>query len=326
MEECLFGNKKDRDIHNLIMSIQKSMTEFAEGGLQLKDAEEEYKRLSDIYKQIEAETVRHDGPNILKGLCYYNNIENFSILSGVYFIDSRDITPFTYHGDNNLNSKAMNKILSNRNDIKNNQVIMIQADETLLHSVYIYPVLIDKNELIILATVSSSSYFSKEKFYFTGKLLSVLFSVRRDDFHFIKLNYFDEISKEIEKIIKENIDADHYIEATLFVFNTVEMIFNHLGMKTIIDVTDTITNVLKNAYQENSRCFSLSARDYIVILKKRRSEKTVTKKKRLNFIYKDINIPFKTLEIEINTIDSVHNFWEKVLLFENYIETGDVAR
>jgi len=322
----LFSNKKDRDIHNLIMSIQKSMTEFAEGSLQLKDAEEEYKKLSELYKQIEADSVKHEGSNILKGLCYYNNIENFSILSGVYFLDSKDITPFTYHGDNNLNSKTMNKILKNKKDIKNNQVIMIQSDESLLHSVYIYPVLIDKNELIVLATVSSSSYFSKEKFYFTGRLLSVLFSIRRDDFHFIKLNYFDDVSKEIEKILMENIDDDHYIEATLFVFNTVEMIFSHLGMKTLIDVSDIITDLLKSSYQENSRCFSLSIRDYIVILKKRKGEKTKSKKKRLNFIYKEINIPYKTLEIEIDTVDSVHNFWEKILLFENYLESGDITR
>jgi len=322
----LFSNKKDRDIHNLIMSIQKSMTEFAEGSLQLKNAEDEYKKLSDIYKKIETDSVKHEGQNILKGLCYYNNIENFSILSGVYFLDSRDITPFTYHGDNNLNSKTMYKILKNKKEIKNNQVIMIQPDESLLHPVYIYPVSIDKNELIVLATVSSSGYFSKEKFYFSGKLLSVMFSVRRDDFHFIKLNYFDEVSKEIEKIIKENIDDDHYIEATLFIFKSVEMIFSHLGIKTLIDVSDSITDILKNSYQENSRCFSLSIRDYIVIFKKRKGEKTKQKKKRIDFICKDINLPYKTLEIEIDTVDSIHNFWEKILLFENYLETGDIIR
>ncbi|MCU0820950.1 MAG: hypothetical protein MUC95_00560 [Spirochaetes bacterium] len=322
----MFSNKRDKDINNLILSIQKSMTEFAEGSLQLKDAEVVFKKLSETYKTLEAESIKHEGPSILKGLCYYNSIENFSILSGVYFLDPRDINPFTYHGDNSLNTKAMNKILTNKKEIKNNQVIMIQPDEMLLHPVYVYPVLLDKNEMVVLATVSSSPYFSKEKFYFTGKLLSVLFSIRRDDFHFIKLNYFDEISKEIEKIIKENIDDDHYIEATLFVFKSVEMIFSHLGLKTLVDVSDSIVNILKTSYQENSRCFSLSIRDYIVILKKRKGEKAKSKKKRLNFIYKDINIPFKTMEIEIDKVDSIHNFWEKILLFENYLETGDIIK
>lgn len=322
----MFDNKTDKEIHNLIFSIQKAITEFSEGDISLNEGEEEYERLLDIYNKIEDIKKNNKGPDIISGLCYYNNIENYSLLSGVYYSDSRETIPVSYYGDNNLNSKTVSAINKHKNEIRKNQIIMVPPGENMLHPIYIYPLIMENSDLIVFATISSSNYFAKEKYYFSARLLKALFSVTRDAFHHLRWNYFDEVSKEIEKILKDNIDDEHYIEATLYVFNLVETIFSHLGIKTMVHISETFSGIMKKTYRENSRFFTLSLRDYLVLVKKRKGDEEPSKKKKIDFIYNKLHIPYKTLEIKVESVDSIHNFWEKILLFENYLETGDVMK
>ncbi len=321
----MINKKQDKEINSLILSIQSAMNDYTEGNISFEEAKEEYKNLLGIYNKLEADNKKEEGPNIISGLCYYNNIENFSLLSGIYHLSSKKTTQIAYYGSESLNSKTMNTILDNINNIKGNRMIMIQPDGShMLHPIYVYPLFTEKNDKIVFATVSSSTYFSKEKFSAEGKLFKELFSITRPESHYLEVNYFDKISNKIDKYLQVNVDDEYYIQATLFVFNIIEKIFNHLGIHSLIDISNLIMDNLKSNFKENSECFALSVRDYLVLQKLRKDCKSDEKKTNIEFRYNDINIPYKTLNLDLETGDSIHNFWNKILLFEYYLEADDI--
>lgn len=314
------------DSSNLILAIRDTIKDFTNGSLPFHDAKNEYQRLLEIYNKLERDKKRSEGASLINGLCYYHNIENFSLLSGVYYITSDDITSIKYYGDSKLDSKVIKALRSNIANINGN-LLMVHSDENiLLHNIYIYPMIIDKKGKTIFVAVSSSTYFSKEKFYFGGEFLKNLLSMRVEESKILALNYFEELSKEIDKYLKENIDDEYYIKAFLLVFNMVERIFNHMGIDSLIEASNKIIYILNNNFKENSRCFSLSIRDYIVLSKLKRNDDGDNIQNKLQFIYRDINMPYNSLEIKIETRDSIYNFWDKIFIFENYIVTGDIMK
>ncbi len=316
------------NIDNLIISVSNTLKNFAEGRLPHEKAKDEYNNLFAKYKKIIKKQGKSRTPDQLGGLCYFNNTENYSLLSGIYNIKTDGIFPIASYGDGSLNSGVIKVLSDNRNKFTENQMQQIQPgeDKTLLHNIYIFPFSQDKTAKIVFVSVSSSSFFSEDKFLFLGKLIKNIFSVMLDRSRELENNCFITISDEVEKYINDNIDNEHSIRITLFVFNMLEKIFNHMGIHSIFESSDEILNVLNENYRYNSQCYALSIRDYIVL---ERINKNDTAKRSIikpEFLYKNINIPYNSLKIIIDTKGYAYSLWNKIMTFENYLSTGDIIK
>ena len=306
----------NEDINKLILSIRNTMKDYTEGNISFQNAKKIYQTLSDTCLQLEEKYKRDEGSNIFKGLSYYHNIENYSLLSGVYFIDSNDIMPLFFYGENGLSSKTMKAIIENNDSIKNYGFMTLPVDKhRLQHNVYVYPLFIEKNSRIMFVSVSSSTFFSSEKFTYTGELIKDLFFIVKDESHRYEIDFFDQTVRQINTYINENIDDEYYIQGTLFVFNLIEKMFNHMGIFNLFEIQNEIMNILKSKSKSNSQCFSLSTRDYIIFDKIPRYSKGNDKKKKIDFFYKGINIPYKVLYYKLYSKDSIYNFWDSIFNF-----------
>jgi hypothetical protein len=317
-----------KDINNLIISVSNTLKEFADGNFSHKEAVSGYKKLMARYNKIANKQKKTNSQNQIEGLCYYNNINNYSLLSGIYEIENNDIYYLAYFGDTNLNFRTMKSILSNSALIIENTTLEIPPldNEQLLHKIFLYPVITGKSKKTVFACVSSSNFFSEDKFLFLAKLLKNIFSVQFDESIHFNNNYFYAISNEIEEYLKNNIDEEHAVQVTLYVFNMLERIFNHTGIHSLLEISDSISNIIKDNYRHNSKCFTLSIRDYIALEKISKNENFKANKQKLEFKYKSINIPYHSLKLKLSVKESVQSLWDQILTFENYLSTGDVVK
>jgi hypothetical protein len=317
-----------KDINNLIISVSNSLKEFADGNLSHKDAIDGYRKLLKKYKKIANKQKRNSNINQIEGLCYYNNIKNFSLLSGIYNIENNDIYYLAYYGDSDLNFRTMKEIINNTELIIDNTVLEIPPlnNEQFIHNIFLYPVFSDKTKKTVFASVSSSKFFSEDKFLFLAKLIKNIFSILMDESVQFQNKYFENISSEVEDYLKNNIDEAHSVQVTLFVFNMLEKIFNHIGTHSLLEVSDGIYNTIKDNYRHNSKCFTLSVRDYIALEKINKNDNFKTNKQKPEFLYKSINIPYHSLKLKINEKESIQSLWDQILTFENYLSTGDIVR
>jgi hypothetical protein len=317
-----------KDIENLIISVGNSLKEFADGNLSNKEAVSGYKKILARYNKIANKQKKISKVNQIEGLCYYNNIHNYSLLSGIYEIENNDIYYLAYYGDSSLNFRTMKAILNNSALIIENTTLEIPPldNEQFLHKIFLYPVISDKSKKTVFATVSSSNFFSEDKFLFLAKLIKNIFSVQFDKSTQFNNNYFYTVSNEIEDYLKNNIDDEHSVQVTIYVFNMLEKIFNHTGIHSLLKISDSIFNTIKDNYRHNSRCYTLSIRDYIALEKISKNENFKVNKQKLEFLYKSINIPYHSLKLKLSAKESIQSLWDQILTFENYLSTGDIVK
>ncbi|MFH0975937.1 MAG: hypothetical protein V1874_09165 [Spirochaetota bacterium] len=316
-----------KDIDNLIVSVSKSLKDFAEGKLSRNDALEEYNNLCSKYNNTANKYKKNESLNQVEGLCYYNNIENYSLLSGIYNLSKNNIYYMAYYGDNNLNSNTMKSIADNTETISDNEIFQIpSSDENFPYNIFVFPVFSDESAKTVFASVSSSVFFSEDKFIFLAKLIKYVFSVLLDKTEQFKDNYFNNVSKEVENYLNNNIDDVHSVRVTLFVFNMLEKIFNHTGIHSLLEVSDEVLKILSENYRHNSRCLALSIRDYIVLEKINKKDTFKTSAQKLEFLYKSVNIPYHSIRLKIDTKEYIYSLWDKLLTFENYLATGDILK
>jgi len=249
------------------------------------------------------------------------------LLTGIYVIDD-EIQHVASYGDNALNTRTMNAIKNIAIGIDGSQLFHIPSDgtENFMHNIYLYPLNDCKTTKIIFVSVSSSNFFSEDKFLFIGKLIKNIFSIATEEARPIENNYFMKISDEIEHYLKENIDERHSVQVILYVFSMLEKIFNHTGIHSLLEASDGIYGTLRDANRYKSKCFALSIRDYIVVRKISRKDSDKKEKKKMEFFYKNINLPYQTLKITVDKTESIHSLWDKIMTFENYLYTGDITR
>lgn len=306
-----------KKINSLILSIKETLEEFSGGYISFEEAKGRYDDLSKKYSKIEKELIKGEGSNLLSAVCYYNNIENCCLLSAVYNIEPDSASSLFYYGDNNINIKTREILRDNAGRINENEIIAVMPDgDRILHKVYVYPISVDKDIKTVFAAVSSSSYFSRKRFSATGAFFKDILSITAYDPGTLKLDYFDEISQKIKNLINEQIDDEYYITAHIYMFNSVQNIFSHLGFNSLLDVSEEIRKKIQTHFKDNTNTFILSVSDYIVLVKTHR-DSMQGKRKRIEFICNDINLPYKTASIKIDKNESIYKLWENFFSLKN---------
>ncbi|MBN2040075.1 MAG: hypothetical protein JW864_08550 [Spirochaetes bacterium] len=315
-------------VNNLIIEVSNTLTAYAEGKLAFDDALNDYKQLTEKYNILKDKLRSKDSNGHIEGLCYYNNTENYSLLSGVYKIEEQEIYSPACFGDTAVNPAVMNIIMQHADVFTENKVHETSpgGDSDFTHNLFVYPLASDSTKKIFFASVSSSPFFSKDKFIFIAKLIKNIINLAEFEAGVFENNYFHKISDEIKEFIKNNSDDNFFIRVNLFVFNTINKIFDHMGDNALLEINDYILKTLKIFFKHNSKCYSLSIKDYIAIEKLDRNDSKKDRKIKPEFQYKNINITYQTLKVDIENQEHDYSLWDKILTFENYLNTGDIIK
>jgi hypothetical protein len=332
------------NIQNLITETADNLKEFASGNLDFSGAAAAYRKLNSRYKEIiSGKTITGNELNGIEGICYYHNVENFSIFTGIYKMSRNDFYSLaqfsaqnsasngtsydTLYDDESLNDKIINSNLITLDNIIDNEILKMPSNEEkkILHNIYIYPLITAKQEKIFLLSLSSSSYFSEDKFLFCGRLLKNIFNPIMNDNDIFNKNYFLNITDQVESFIKNN--SNYTLNAFIFVFNSIDRIFGHTGTHSLFEISDEISNTLKKNYKQNAVFFALSLKDYLVLERKKKDDNQgKSKPVKPEFTYRGLNLPYQTLKFNINNDEPVYTLWDKISVFENYLRIGDIMK
>lgn len=308
-------------ISKLVTEIGKTMKDFARGKLPLPAAEETYERLLGECERLEDEMTREEADKIIHGILYYHNVHNCCLHSGVYVRTKEKVNPVASVGDSSMTGRIAAALSLEHVDVAN-ELIRIGGDRTGFSSHVVYAKKITAAaEPFLFAALSSSNHFTEELFSKAGNILSIL--LQGNTCPVQQYSYFDEIRKNVDDYIERHLDRNHEIHVVIFIFRSIEKIFNHMGFHALLDVSKQIVSTLAGAFPSDSLCVNLSFRMYLVFIPSLRNREEEIKKIKVEFNYQGLSLPFQRLNLPLDVKSNRKRLWYDIFQFENYIIAGD---
>ncbi len=303
-----------KDINNLIFSIRNVIKDYSEGSLSPQEAKTAYEKLHHRYHQLRQREKSELGTGFIKGVCYNHNIENFSIFSGLYMFSENEFDLMFYYGDDKINLKIIDTLNNNQKRIDKSELSSILPEEnsSLSQALYLYPILNNSNSHIFFIALSSSEYFSLEKFIFIGTFFCEIFNSSLLKQNPININYYEDTIHKIVDFLSENINETYSVAVHLFSLKLVKNIFLHMGMFSLLEISDSVIDKLQKNFPDNSHVFALSLNEYIVLTPLMRKSKLDPLKGKLEFDYKGISIQHKILQRKIDSTDSIFRLLSEI--------------
>ena len=112
---------------------------------------------------------------------------------------------------------------------------------------------------------------------------------------------FRSIEKQVESAVS---GQDLY--AYLVHFPDLDMIFSHTGIHTLFDVSRTIEQTLAEQWGEQHLRYTLSFKEYVVLISRPSGDATPMKEKRIDFSYKKIPLPFSASLVRLDGDDAFY--------------------
>lgn len=312
-----------KDIHDLILSISDSLKEYAEGNRPFDEAKSGYRDLLERYERLESGLRGESGDNFLSGLCYHHNVENFSILSGIYHREGEVMRSVAFHGEEKINARLLSILGKRDPSFFAERATLPPGRDGWAYSIHTTPLAGEDHDRLVFAAISSSTYFREDRFHLLGGLLSELFQRVRTYTDPPILNHFAEATERVNRFLRENIDDSHSVHASFYVFTLLEKMFSHMGRVTLFGIAGGIIETITGSFGPGALVIPLSLREYIVLSRQAKGDPTAQSAKKLEFFYNKISIPFNHLRLTLETDLSAYNLWEQVFTFEHYLLTGD---
>ncbi|GEM_PF-729841 len=307
----------DTEIQELLLAISQSLKDFTGGMISSSDARQRYTATRATCAAIEKRLKTAHSNRLLEGFCYRHNIDNFTLASGMYRYTVQGLQPFFYYGDTALTA-AVSEILSNAAPTMTEKTIAILKPEShrvLPHTVVAYPVATAFDEMLIFTAVTSSRFFSEKRFLVTAERLSRLCIELVAKLHPVHIDYFSAIRHTIDNDITYRLNHGARLEAAYYVFPMLAKIFNHMGFDSLLEISSEITATLRAACRQNAGIHCVSLREYVTLETHAEGGANHRAKKRLDFVYKGITIPYQKKIIALEPADGPQPLWDIVYRF-----------
>ncbi|PKL40864.1 MAG: hypothetical protein CVV44_04455 [Spirochaetae bacterium HGW-Spirochaetae-1] len=301
--------------NSLLIRIKDAIKSFVDNDISVSQAKSAYRSLMEEYAGFEKTPASEDKGSYIKGIFYHHTVNNFAKLTALFEKIDGKWSPVIFTGNDNLIPVAETILESGRNLIKNDTVtsLPISGDDRLSYILlarYLHPV--EKSRII--ATISSSSYFSSSAFeYFCDMIRSVL--VRSLKFpRNVSLDLYAGIGSELKNIIASFLESDMKVTAHIYRFESFTDTFAHMGIKTIADVSEEIYHTLYHYHNLDSVIYILSLSKYIVIVPHDSSLESADSpvKSKIHFIYDGILLKFRTMAVEIKNSSDIYTIWQNL--------------
>ncbi len=305
-----------KELSKVILSIHDTIKEFSSGDIDLDEARERYKNYSRSLENVlplAEKAASGEAAHSPGNLCFMHNIENFSLVSTVFLLSTAEVTPVYSRGNRSLQEKLTSYVENNRPEIsfastKEFQLLETGEDTIDGHRLYITPIDINSRFIILFASASSSTYFSETMFLQFSGYIKKFLSVLIDNNQPILFDFNYQLSHYIRKKLLERVKKEE-INVHLFLFSTLHKTFDHMGIHSIIEISMTIKKLIENHY--NTPCQPFSLNEYLVILPAGETG-FIKSRHMIDFVYNDINIPYKQHTVTLAREEDVYTFWNRI--------------
>ncbi len=138
-------------------------------------------------------------------------------------------------------------------------------------------------------------------------------------------DFFDDKMIEFTQFLTSS--GKHEPVVFLFRYEYISEFFNRIGLSTIIEMSREIKNRLKELFGDEVSIITISLSSYIVITSKENKNSNfekITSKKRIDFAFKGIVLPYTVIQVPYKKDNSVYDIFENVYLLNNHIRNGEV--
>jgi hypothetical protein len=171
-----------------------------------------------------------------------------------------------------------------------------------------------KENEFLLSTISSSPYYDDKKFIFVKTLLKQIFQAGKSYANPLYIDFIQENSNKLAGYFK-NTDTAIQKSVYVYIFHNLELIFGHLGLYRIKEVTDFIIQRLLKEHEPGTEIIQFSFTTYICISPNKDDNSTPQKK--IDFLFDGITIPFKQKVIQLEPDINLFSFMDEIYTFEN---------
>ncbi|MGL4368769.1 MAG: hypothetical protein ACRCUT_03740, partial [Spirochaetota bacterium] len=184
-----------KEQQKISLDIKRTLQESVGDILTDDEIHERYRSLKKRYTSLRNSTAASPADS-LAGLCYYHNIENFSIFTGIFSLLDGQITEISSFGAAGMDNRIITAMENHTASIREKQFITITPEDepSLKNDLHLYAFERHGKTLCISAASSSSPFFKKKTLIYFGNFLETLFPSQRkkpfgttDIFHSIEL-------------------------------------------------------------------------------------------------------------------------------------------
>ncbi len=310
---------------SLLLDIHDTVKSFLEEEISPDEAKLKYDSLLKRCIVLEKQKINHASEDYLTGMLYHHNVENFSKNTLLASLTGNSVNIINHCGDEkNLTPvKAVLQKMFSAGIITTNclEKTKIPSSDDMSFTLYTWSFK-NNNELIIIGSLTSSQYFDQE--IFTSLVSFIEKNIRSNEAINlpVSIDYFNSISLELTSYIMNHLKNGTTVYGGIYIFDSIEKIFGHMGVATIADIATHITGTLTALHDTDYKCFILSLNNYITVASDPIEKISASYKHGIEFRYNDIAIPYKHTEIKIEHEKSIYDFWEELFIFENSIHQG----
>lgn len=301
------------EVKELVLGVKETLKDFATGRITRGEALDRYTELGEQCARIEESGG--GGNDALKGALFRHNAGNFSLFSGVFLLRNDSIRPVRTHGEGPLGKAVVRLGAQIAAGLHGDEVFTLPLGERgpAANTVYVCPLHTHWNSVFILIAVSSSQFFSRERFRETALSLRDLYRNIEYEIHPLFIDRHAELRREIAESVSKTLKSSPTADARLYIFDMIDRIFSHMGTHGLSELSTSILETLKVHFGGNSSVWALSLKHYLMITPGMEAKLS---KKKIGFLYKGITIPYRTLSHEIESIQTVELLWDEIQAFD----------
>ncbi|HPJ39265.1 MAG TPA: hypothetical protein PLT75_12530 [Spirochaetota bacterium] len=302
-----------RDISNLILSVRNTMKDFSTGEMTIEQAREEYSALETRYTALRDRIEPGVNTGCLESICYYHNIENYSILSALVSVSADHFNTLLYYGSKSLLEKIVTPLKEHIHDGPQSGISRIppNTEKGLAHTIHCSLLKTTGEERIFFIALSSSAYFTESSFIYTSSILKKL--LFGQSIYISSFSHFENVEKSIRDFTFLNCDREHAVIAHIFTFPRIVRTFSHMGTAAMLDASRSIADTLGSITRLPSEHFVLSIKDYLLLVKHRKNDPATALPQKPVFSYNNIVIPHTYQEYRLENETALFTLWPDAL-------------
>ena len=292
--------------------------DFHEGVMNRRQAEQEYLKMLALVRDMTVKSGHTAEAGSLRSLLAFHNVNNFSKATVLYQMTAHGPEAVEACGDPAIISLMPGFLTQTSGQEAEKSRRAISQTESITYNLAARALAAGKNEMI-LASVSSSPYYSDAKFDFLAEILKGLYAALSAEEDPLCIDLQHETSAKIIKYFKEHRRAG-LTDGIVYFFPRINSTFGHLGIRKVKNVSWFILETLRHRYPSADLIVSLNFKTYVCVLDVSESNPS-GKGLKIDFVYDGITLPYKTKKIPIEENLLVYQFLDLVYSFENDMES-----
>jgi|GEM_PF-2653715 len=277
----------------LLEKIRNTIKDFVDGDISSLEAAESYAQLRqeiDLSERVSSDSSGHFN-DFFKKLFSSHNISNFCKLTCEIKISAGDMDIIHASGSESLLSIVKNELLKEKSKITTRSIFSLQPFklEGLDYNVFIIKSEASGEESFLIA-LSSSKYTQENIFKKFTSIINSYYRITAPSPSLGADSIYDKVRADTVNTIHQYINANVAVKAMLYRFDNIYEIFEHRGLKTLLDIDNKIVKSLQNYHGYEASVTILGPSIYLVLLPvENREEVTKTRAPaRLLFEYEDV--------------------------------------